>query len=445
MKEFSFKVPVLLGAAIIILLFFFLLGSFAYGVAAQRFRLFPYGMFAEIETALTETVEVASGQPRWYYNDKNPNVQSRLWPEVSETAPLNLVTGMMSDYQISVLLVDMAGEVRNEWRIDWFDIWPDATHLPPNMVPKNRPGTHVHGVAMLPGGDIVFNFEQLGMVRMTPCGEVVWKLPYRTHHSVFLDNDGNIWASGHIGHAQSQARLPSHEPPFVEPTVLKISSDGEILEEISLLTVFLENDLRAYMYLVPSKATDIVVTGDRLHLNDVEVFQPPMPEGIFKHGDIMVSFRNISTVLVFDPETLAVRFLKTGGFMRQHDPDFIDGNTISVFDNNHYTSAPDHVGKSRIVIVDGKTGSTNIWYEGSEDEPFFTGFMGKHQWLDDGHMLVTESLNGRGFELDGDKNILWEYVNIVAEDTVGLMEEVQRLDASFTPLFNKSQADRCNK
>jgi hypothetical protein len=148
---------------------------------------------------------------------------------------------------------------------------------------------------------------------------------------------------------------------------------------------------------------------------------------------------------VFDPDTLKIRFIKTGGFVRQHDPDFIDGNTFSVFDNNHYTSESDHEGKSRILIVDARTGSTDIWYEGTPEEPFYSNIMGKHQWLDDGHMLITASINGRGFELDANKNIVWEYVNSVDDGWVGEVEEVRRLDPAFTPLFTQSQAERCEK
>ncbi|MFH1604467.1 MAG: hypothetical protein ABIH03_11235, partial [Pseudomonadota bacterium] len=44
-----------------------------------------------------------------------------------------------------------------------------------------------------------------------------------------------------------------------------------------------------------------------------------------------------------------IKYITTGLFMRQHDPDFIDGNTYSVFDN----IAIDRAGQrqSRIVRV----------------------------------------------------------------------------------------------
>jgi hypothetical protein len=60
-------------------------------------------------------------------------------------------------------------------------------------------------------------------------------------------------------------------------------------------------------------------------------------------------------------------------------------------------------------------------------------------------MLITASINGRGFELDANKNIVWEYVNSVDDGWVGEVEEVRRLDPAFTPLFTQSQAERCEK
>jgi len=435
--------PKIVIVAIEFLVFSVLIAIFGYGVAVQKYRLFPYPLIAKFEKAIDQTVDKGIDRLAWYYRE-NRNLNPKLWTDTSPSDQLNLVTGMTADDQISVLLVDMAGRVVNEWLVDWFEIWPEADHISEDDRPKSGPGTHIHGIAMMPDGDIVFNFEQNSMVRLSACGDVVWKLPYITHHSVYQDNDDSLWVSGHIKHEKASARLANHVPPFSEPTVLKVSVDGEILEEISLFDVFAKNDLKAYMYMGTSRTRGTAVSGDGVHLNDVEVFEPPMKEGVFKHGDIMVSFRNISTVMVFDPETHKVRFIKSGNFIRQHDPDFVDGNTISVFDNNHYAAEIGPDSKSRIVMVDARTGDAEVWYEGSPEEPFYTDFMGKHQWLENGNLLVTESLNGRGFELNSDKEIVWDYINYIDDGWIGMVEEVQRLDASFTSLFLEPQAERCN-
>jgi len=57
--------------------------------------------------------------------------------------------------------------------------------------------------------------------------------------------------------------------------------------------------------------------------------------------------------------------------------------------------------------------------------------------------LVTDSRNGRAFQLNPNREIVWEFTNPVDEGVVGIVEEVQRLPASMTPLFTDQQARRC--
>ena len=169
-------------------------------------------------------------------------------------------------------------------------------------------------------------------------------------------------------------------------------------------------------------------------MNDVESFPDDMEPGVFKPGDLMISLRNINTVLVFDPDTLKIVYINTGGFVRQHDPDFLDGNRISVFDNN--LAASDEANpSSRIVIVDARDNTREIYYQGTLEKPFYTAVMGKHQWLPNGHLLITDSHSGRAFEINSNKEIVWEYYNFIDEDVVAVVEEVQRIPESFREAY----------
>src|SRR5690606_1590368 len=135
------------------------------------------------------------------------------------------------------------------WRIEWQDVWPEPPdYLIEDEIPKTRPGTIVHGAEIMENGDLVFNFEHLGMVRMDPCGNPVWRLPFRTHHSLFRDDDGNFWVSGQINHAQRLDRFPLYDPPFIEPMILKVSPGGEILLQKSLFDLLVDNRLQGLLY-----------------------------------------------------------------------------------------------------------------------------------------------------------------------------------------------------
>ena len=61
--------------------------------------------------------------------------------------------------------------------------------------------------------------------------------------------------------------------------------------------------------------------------------------------------------------------------------------------------------------------------------------MGKHQWLPNGNLLVTESAAGRAFELNSDKQIVWEFINLTGTGTVGIVQEVQRIPQEMAQVF----------
>jgi hypothetical protein len=85
--------------------------------------------------------------------------------------------------------------------------------------------------------------------------------------------------------------------------------------------------------------------------------------------------------------------------------------------------------------VDAATDSVETVFEGSTAIPFYSNIMGKHQWLPNGNLLLTESMKGRAVEVTPDGERAWEFVNYVRPGTVGLMEEVQRLEPRFRDVF----------
>jgi hypothetical protein len=55
-----------------------------------------------------------------------------------------------------------------------------------------------------------------------------------------------------------------------------------------------------------------------------------------------------------------------------------------------------------------------IWtYEASTPSDFFTNYMGSAQMLPNGNILTCESVDGKFFEIDPVKNMVWEYINPV--------------------------------
>ena len=412
---------------------------FNLGYFVREYKLFPYQLYREAAAGWKKIRSESSQQLPWYYIRRNK------FPEVMNSASqpnpgLTLVTKIAADRQIVAEIIDLEGNTVHKWNIDWFEIWPDVKHIPENDIPKAKPGTNIHGAVIMENGDLIFNFESKGLIRINPQGKVVWRLPYQTHHSIHRDDDGNLWICGKQFHTEKNPRLPNLIPPFYEDTILEVTPEGKILREYYVADILRKNGYTGLLYLGTLKNEFTAIKGegrllgpdDILHLNDVEPFSSKLEEGFFKQGDILVSLRNINTVFVFNSESEEIKYISIGQFVRQHDPDFIDGNSFSVFDNNNNNS-PER--KSSIVIASAKDNTVKVYFEGTKDKPFFTNVMGKHQWLPNGNLLITESMSGRGFEIDRQGEIVWQYINYVDRGIVGVVGEVQRLSPELTKLF----------
>ena len=417
-------------------------GTWISGIAVAHYELFPYtqirfavGQARSALGVLGETV--GTRRPLYYYEMQNIPDDAVIHA-AEKAAPGNtLISGISTEDQQVVRIIDEAGDILHEWRIDWFDIWPEPAHLDEDLVPKSRPGASIHGIVFMPNGDLVFNFENLGLVRLDYCGAVVWRLPYRTHHSIQLDENGNLWVPGKVRHLDPSPRFPNHKPPFDDFLLLEVSPDGDVLTEISVFELLIDNGLSGLLYLSTVNNWGTVVSGDTLHLNDLDIFPSTISSDVFSPGDFMISLRNINAIFVFDKESRRVKFQSIGNVIRQHDPDFVDGNKIAVLDNHNLSSAVTEYRRaeeglaSRIVLLDVSSGELSVVFSGSEETPFFTDIMGKQQWLDNGNILIAEARHGRAFEVTRDGAVVWEYYNRAGPGLLGLIDDAQRLPLEF--------------
>ena len=416
--------------------------SVLYGMAATEFRLFPYHTLLDVH----QLPRVLFPQHRpffWEFATTDKDAVITVHEPARMQPGLTKIVQMEGDLSLTVKAIDSEGSPHQHWRIEWFEIFPEAPDYLKDAtdLPRSRPGTHIHGAEILANGDLVFNFEHLSLVRLNPCGEVVWTLPFRTHHSIFVDDDGNLWVSGQVNHQEPLEQFPFMVPPIIEPVILKVSPEGEILEQKPVFQLLADNQLQGMLYSTSVVNFAPLVRDDLLHLNDVEVFPSDMTPGFFQPGDIMISLRNVNAVLVFD-RNWQLKYQWTQGFVRQHDPDFIDGNSIMLLDNNNVGPVRSDVA-SRILQHDASSGTTRVVFEGSAQTPFFTNIMGKQQLLENGNLLIAESVKGRAFELSPDRDIVWEYNNLAEPGWAGIMEEAERLPLAQNSAFFEKARARC--
>jgi hypothetical protein len=236
-------------------------------------------------------------------------------------------------------------------------------------------------------------------------------------------------------------RFPGLHPPFQHETVLQVRpEDGTVLQDISLLEVIYGSRFEGALF---ANGADMPGSGswgvtDPLHANHAEILSRAMAPAfpMFAAGDILISLRNIDLVAVLDGGSHRIKWSQTGPWVRQHDPHFRPDGQISVFDNRRVANAAPWAGDrprfaSRIVSIDPRTDQLTVLLEGSRERPFYTAQMGKHQYLPNGNVLITEPMAGRAFEATPDGRIVWSFVNRYDAGRIAKISEARRYPLEY--------------
>lgn len=339
-------------------------------------------------------------------------------------------------------LIERDGTLVAKWPVKFYDIFDNVSHL--NYPPETNWNIDTHGALLLPDGSVVFNFEYGGLVKLDRCGKLVWKLECQTHHSVELAESGGFWVPGRRYHTKGSMKFPPFTPPLWEDTLLHISEDGKILNEISVPDIFYKNDMEALLTASGHYYT-LINEWDReiLHLNKVAELPTAMAKDfpMFNAGDLLLSIRDLNLVMVIDPDTQEIKWWRVGPWIRQHDPKFKAGGTIYVFNNNCYATAFGYFDMERtpagalrvsnILEIHPETDTYRIVYGQKPGQEMLTVARGKHQLTENGGLFITEFDGGRVFETDRDGNIVWEFINRYSADEVAEITEARIYPKSY--------------
>jgi Arylsulfotransferase (ASST) len=129
------------------------------------------------------------------------------------------------------------------------------------------------------------------------------------------------------------------------------------------------------------------------------------------NGDIVVSFRNISTVIIIDRKTGAVTWkLGAPPLSGQHAPMPLPNGNLLLFDNGPHRL--DHTMTfSRVIEVDLATKKIVWKYQERRVYEFYSPRISNARRLPNGNTLICEGDFGRFFEITSEGELVWEYVN----------------------------------
>lgn len=419
-------------------------GVLLFGVYSGARQNFVYRAFAgikdRVDGALTLVMEEAptltGSRPDWF-------LQYPYYPGDGVTVGLAHDNGkiMLAGFfegGNQIRLIERDGTVIARWPVVFSDLFPDSSYM--HEPPATDWNIDMHGTLMHPDGSVVFTFEHGGLVKLDRCGKVEWKIARETHHSVEVAESGGYWVPGsHFITDESAREYPPFQKPYYEDTILRVSADGEILGEKSVVEIFYENGL--VPLLTATGQDSFGGTGfdqEILHLNKVGELGRELAADFpdFAAGDLILSVRELNLVMVVDPVEYRVKWWKVGPWVRQHDPEFEAGGKISVFNNNVYRTAfgsnnpfrraPLTAPRvSNIIVIDPATNEYEIAYGGKEGQEMLSVVRGKQQSTEQGGWLITEHTSGRVFEVDANGDLVWEFVNRYDEDAVAEITEAR--------------------
>ena len=152
--------------------------------------------------------------------------------------------------------------------------------------------------------------------------------------------------------------------------------------------------------------TDIITSHDKReewsHANTV---------GELADGNIIMSWRNLSTVVIIDRRSGKIIWrLGRELLSHQHYPHELENGNILIFDNGTFRDNA-ALNFSRVIEVDRKTKRIVWQYADTPPHNFFSPYISGAQRLPNGNTLITEGNYGRLFEVTSEKEIVWEYVN----------------------------------
>lgn len=327
-------------------------------------------------------------------------------------------------------LINLDGKILHTWTELPLDIEPEppAGSTKPRGNKKNLVWNHIK---VLPGGALLGIVENRHIEKIDWDSHLLWRTTLTTHHDFDVAPDGRIFA---LTQGFADVQTPSGPVKIVDNGIAVLSASGEILRENSLAPLFLDRVNPDRLDALHAGAGDTAPHGadsdaarDIFHANTIQILRRDVP-GLGKAGQALVSIRELDLIAVIDLDAPAVVWTwGAGEIERAHQPSVMPNGHVLIFDNGPLRRY------SRLIELDPVT-SRIVWqYEGSPRSAFFLAERGGVQWLPGDHFLVADSDQGRAFEIDRDRNLLWEFLNPdVDQNTRGVIYRIERLGEELT-------------
>lgn len=293
-----------------------------------------------------------------------------------------------SQHRSTAFLMDMDGTVVHRWVTD----------------------RHMGGVELDPDGNLFVIDTDKGLRKLDFAGNELWFAEARVHHDIDVAADGSIWMLTRETRAIERDGVTYD---ILDDRIVVATADGVVTDRsLSLYDVIGDripqqrlDALAAWLAHRDDDGLDTKVVEDTpydvFHANAIDWLDRDIP-GVARRGQLLLSVREIDTVLILDFDTKQVVWAMDEGLSRQHHPSLLPSDNLLIFDNGVSSNA------SRVIEVDPTTYELVWQFRGDPPSAFFSRLRGAAQRLPNGNTLITDSANGRAVEVDRDGAVVWE-------------------------------------
>jgi len=296
----------------------------------------------------------------------------------------------------NVYLIDLDGKVIHTWQMPYapgeYGYLTDRGTLFYNGKTADDSGRYISGVSYKGGAALEVDWN----------GRVLWEVKHPDHHhdGIRLRN-GNVLLLcliqlPHDFHSRIKGGMPGteHNGEIYGDRLIEMTTDGQVKWE-----------WRTWEHLDPETERITAVQERRVEWGRGNGLAE------MSNGDIVVSFREISTVIIIDRKTDEVTWkLGAPPLCGQHAPVPLANGNLLLFDNGpHRLDHP--MPFSRVIEVERSTKKIVWEYREKRESDFFSPRISNAQRLPNGNTLICEGDFGRLFEVTTGGELVWEYVN----------------------------------
>ncbi len=277
-------------------------------------------------------------------------------------------------------------------------------------------------------GDLIFHSGGGPLVRIDKCNNLKWIVNDFYHHSNVLF-EGKIYSAITINHD-----IPSD---YLNDAISIIDAkNGRVEKNIEIYDI-VSNYLKENFSLLYGIGE---FERDLFHLNSI--YPIKQNDNFFEKNDLVVSLRNLSTVLVYRMSTDQIIWMKTGPWVNQHDAQYLGNGIFSVFSNNNTRGLEPNDFKplknSDAFIYDMKDDTFKKPYSKFLKNAKMRS-SGLLDILDENHAIIQLNNIGKIIRVNSEK-MVWTYQNYLGENKKGMINwsrYIKNSDIDLSFLKNK--------